>query len=742
MASRVKEDAKNEKTIRNLLKLSENRRCINCNSLGPQYVCTNFWTFVCTNCSGIHREFTHRVKSISMAKFTSQEVASLQGGGNARAKEVYLKELDSQRNSFPDSSHVEKLRDFIRHVYVDRRYTGERSLDKPPRGKMGEPEDSYANKRNDAYHSGSRSPASEDGYERRYGDRPSPGGRSDDRSSLDSRSPGYLESRQYGDNRKSPAHTEVVNDWRREDRFGNGRKTDDSRTFDTRSPDLQKDGNISSPPMARPVREILGDNVLPLRIEPPKDNGSFVTQRSVSSSSLASSNGNPAETKNENFGSLIDFDAFAEPIPVTATTTQQTQQAVPDKSTDQLGTLSNADNWACFDSAPTTIPSASSNDNPLLSVFSQFSSSTSVVAPSAVAPGSNNLMPGGDLFALQSSTNPPVAPPGQMFVSNDSNNVQAISSANNLNMSPPANYPSFGLPAAAPANNFAQFPSATVPVAVSGPPSGYPSNVPTSHGMPHGQHPSFPPSQSFAPSVGGPPNNQPWNSSIAPTSVASSNVSPVPTGQSGFLPFSEAVHAGAAQPSSTAEPKSASRKELPQDIFASTYPSYGGMPGWQTAPLPGYGLQMQYNNPAMQMPHPHLQSSKSSNPFDLNDEMPPPAQVSSNQFPSMGSMQDALPMWGSQSSSYSSGVPQAQQPFMPPPNSLMTQSVPNNNIPISRPPPPQGVMDFFGAEFATSNPPPGHDHHHQQQMVGGGIYSAGPVAAANTFPSMGGNPFG
>ncbi|WJX30018.1 hypothetical protein P8452_18600 [Trifolium repens] len=82
MASRVKEDEKNERLIRGLLRLEPNRRCINCNSLGPQYVCTNYWTFVCTNCSGIHREFTHRVKSVSMAKFTSQEVTALQEGGN------------------------------------------------------------------------------------------------------------------------------------------------------------------------------------------------------------------------------------------------------------------------------------------------------------------------------------------------------------------------------------------------------------------------------------------------------------------------------------------------------------------------------------------------------------------------------------------------------------------------------------------------------------------------------------
>ncbi|KAJ0953875.1 hypothetical protein HanRHA438_Chr00c42g0857131 [Helianthus annuus] len=33
MGSRLKEDERNERAIRNLLKLPENRRCINCNSL-------------------------------------------------------------------------------------------------------------------------------------------------------------------------------------------------------------------------------------------------------------------------------------------------------------------------------------------------------------------------------------------------------------------------------------------------------------------------------------------------------------------------------------------------------------------------------------------------------------------------------------------------------------------------------------------------------------------------------------
>lgn len=74
------------------------------------------------------REFTHRVKSVSMAKFTSQEVDSLQKGGNQvrqfgymhslwfasscayeifhpfqRAREIFLKDWDMQLQRLPDS---------------------------------------------------------------------------------------------------------------------------------------------------------------------------------------------------------------------------------------------------------------------------------------------------------------------------------------------------------------------------------------------------------------------------------------------------------------------------------------------------------------------------------------------------------------------------------------------------------------------------------------------------------------
>ncbi|KAL7259892.1 hypothetical protein ACSBR1_005703 [Camellia fascicularis] len=765
MANRVKEDEKNERIIRNLLKLADNRRCINCNSLGPQYVCTNFWTFVCTTCSGVHREFTHRVKSVSMAKFTTQEVSALQGGGNARAKEIYLKEWDSQRHSVPDTSNAERLRDFIKHVYVDRRYTGERSFDKPPRVKMGEAEDSYEGRRTDTYQGG-RSPPYEDTYERRYSDRPSPGGRSDDRNyrnSYGERSPGYdQESRQYGDFKRSPARAEIINDWRREERFGNGRRSEDGRISDGsskmegRSPDHQKDLNISSPPMVRPVRDILGENVSPLQvIEPPKANGGGVTdgshtQRTASSSSVASSNGNPAELKRENSGILIDFDAVPEP-PTSAI--PQTQQTAMGQSVVQPATSSNSDNWACFDSAPAVqISQAPANANSLESVLSQLTVPASVPVQTTGFPGAN-------MSALPSAHNSLGAPVGHMSISLFGDNAPAAVPVDNLTNFPPVNTPvaapvghvsmsplGVGAPVAATANKSTTFSSGL-------PSNGANSFVKVADGghwpnmLPH--EPSLfpatgsqPTAQPFTPPVSGSSNNQPWNLSIASNPQGPSSIPSAQISQALSKPAPDVT-----SQSSSMEVKPSGRTELPENLFAATYPSSVPVPGWQTGPPQGYGFNMQYNNTAMPMPT-FLHSSKSTNPFDLNNELSP---VQAPMFPSMASLHGALPnvaapagllstsslgtpltSWMPSQSSYPSAMP-AQAPsftYAVPPSAYMGQQMPGN-----LPPRQQGVMGFSneGATFGSSI----LNQQHQQL---GGIYSA--PAPQNTFSTVGGNPFG
>ncbi|KAI3992425.1 hypothetical protein MKX01_022516 [Papaver californicum] len=702
MANRMKEEEKNERIIRGLLKLTPNRRCINCNSLGPQYVCTNFWTFICTNCSGLHREFTHRVKSVSMAKFTSQEVSSLQAGGNEHAKEIYLKEWDSARQSLPDSSNPLKVRDFIKHVYVDKRYTGERSIDKPPRAKSGDKEDSYENRRVDTYRSGSRSPPSENSYDH-HGERSGHVGQNDDRNSRyayeERRSPGYGQDTRYGDNKRSPGRVEVVDDWRREDRFGNGRRSEDRRSSDGesksegRSPNNQTDFGISSPPVVRPVRDILGEDAPPLRIgeppkangskvagvpqplrisEPPKANGSKVadvpphTQRTASSSSLGSIDAN--------LGSLIDFDADPEPAivpPSQPTITPSTQSITPpatNPSTD-------AGNWASFD----------------------FTAQTSVLAPGPSPPNVNNLD-----SVLSDLSFPATAPLSNMSA-----------------------FPTTGsAPTASPLDNAFMLSSG--------------SSRGASVVVPGGQWPNNM-QQHFTSPVGGTPNNQMWKS------VSQVSHGTLPTsGQPSSIPTQEVSGGIASQPNSL-ETKHSGREALPEDLFASTYSSYPVQnTGWHAGPSQGMGFGMQYPAAGLQQMPAYPQTARASNPFDINHEQPTIVHAAS--FPNMASLQGALPNIAaspglSRASSVGSWMPQQAQPYasamQPPPSyaggvpqgAFMGQQLPPSNAPSAG---HQGIGGFGGegSFFGASNM--------DQQLDS--RYSQPP--AQTSFTSHGGNPFG
>ncbi|KAL5161180.1 Arf-GAP domain and FG repeat-containing protein 2 [Glycine soja] len=780
MASRMKEDEKNERVIRGLLKLQHNRRCINCNSLGhqlrfcklhaviqpilrgepevvrvgaqnelhhvdfsdadpklpqkrdhgrfthysktrhirrvgaphchdatvchdsnrcsyvgPQYVCTNFWTFVCTNCSGIHREFTHRVKSVSMAKFTSQEVSALQEGGNQRAKEIYFKEWDAQRHSFPDSrmhhsfilismvgaSNVDRLRDFIKHVYVDRRFTGDKTNDKPPRAKPGD--------KDDFYQGGSRSPPYEDTYERRYNDRSSPGGRS----------PGYdQESRQYGDYKKSPGRPPLINDWRREDR----RTSDGDYKLESQSPERAKDVDSSSPPVVRPVRDILGENVVPLRIsEPPKPNSgrpadsSAPTQRTISSSSLASGNENPVDVKLETTKSLIDF--YADPEPPVAPSNLQAQQTTVPQPVVQPANSSN-DNWASFDVAPATSATpSSSNLNPLESMLSQLSVPASL--PAQVS-GVQGPIPSSSLTS-----------------------TSGVASVSGFSAFPPSNasVPSPGLTSVSPLNNAGQWAN-----------------------LQQQKQPLFPAAvgqsiaQQFTPLLGGAANNQPWNVPSAPT-VQGHPSTPMPhTYPYASKPANEAISSVVSQPPAS-EVKASGRKELPEDLFTVKYSSFPApVVGWQMGVPHGMGISMQYNNvvPVPSFPQP----SKSINPFDVSSE---PTANQAPTFPSMSSLQGALPGvpppgavhpssmgnpthgWTPLSSSFLPAQTQMRATALGP-RPYMGQQMPTN-MPMPR----QEVGNFGnqGAVFGLSNP--------DQQLTG----RLSNTPTSNSFPT-GGNPFG
>ncbi|KAG4912213.1 hypothetical protein AAZX31_19G063200 [Glycine max] len=319
MGSR-KEEERNEKIIRGLMKLPPNRRCINCNSLGPQYVCTSFWTFICMTCSGIHREFTHRVKSVSMAKFTSQEVDALQNGGNQRARELYLKNWDFQRQRLPDNSNVDKIREFIRSVYVDGRYAGTKSSEKPPRDAQspGIHEDEI--RRASSYHSYSQSPPYDYQYEdRRYGKQ----------VAALTRKPGSDKARYKGKMSSIIYSPDRFSDHVYDDRFANERSGPRISDFsvssggeqlksDVQSPNFHKDIKISSPSYQRRSGTSSSEDVwsqarnasLEINANAKRDvDGIRPPQRTASAQST---DNKFSSLRSYNSGSLADF--FSEPV--------------------------------------------------------------------------------------------------------------------------------------------------------------------------------------------------------------------------------------------------------------------------------------------------------------------------------------------------------------------------------------------------------------------------------------------
>ena len=75
-SSKRKQDEKNLKTLREIVSRPFNRQCFDCHQRGPTYANMTIGSFVCTACSGKLRGITppHRVKSISMASFTPDEI--------------------------------------------------------------------------------------------------------------------------------------------------------------------------------------------------------------------------------------------------------------------------------------------------------------------------------------------------------------------------------------------------------------------------------------------------------------------------------------------------------------------------------------------------------------------------------------------------------------------------------------------------------------------------------------------
>ncbi|UZJ52026.1 hypothetical protein CBS101457_001346 [Exobasidium rhododendri] len=120
--SKAQNDA-NAKTLRALVKLPENKVCVDCKRNDPRWASWNIGCFLCIRCSGIHRSMgTHisKVKSIDLDIWTPEQMASVQQWGNKLCNLYW--EAHLKAGHIPPEHKVES---FIRSKYETRRWAKE-----------------------------------------------------------------------------------------------------------------------------------------------------------------------------------------------------------------------------------------------------------------------------------------------------------------------------------------------------------------------------------------------------------------------------------------------------------------------------------------------------------------------------------------------------------------------------------------------------------------------------------------
>lgn len=255
-----------------------------------------------------------------MAKFTSQEVDALQSGGNQRAREIYLKNWDFQRQRLPDNSNVDKIREFIKSVYVDGRYAAVKSSEKPPRDAQSHGIHQDEIRRASSYHSYSQSPPYDYQYEdRKYGKQ----------AAVLTRKPGSDKARYEGKISSIIYSPGRFSDHAYDDRFaneGSGPRISDFSVSsggeqfksDVQSPNFYKDIKISSPSYQRRSGSSSSEDVwsqarnasLETNVNAKRDaDGILPPQRTASAQSA---DNRFSSLRSYNSGSLVDF--FSEPV--------------------------------------------------------------------------------------------------------------------------------------------------------------------------------------------------------------------------------------------------------------------------------------------------------------------------------------------------------------------------------------------------------------------------------------------
>ena len=101
--------------IENILSITGNNLCIECESQNVDWVSFPFSVFLCLNCCKRHKEFKIKptLKSLSISEFTPQEIKSMSIGGNTR----FISLMNEYKISLKEPNIESKYRTIIALYY-------------------------------------------------------------------------------------------------------------------------------------------------------------------------------------------------------------------------------------------------------------------------------------------------------------------------------------------------------------------------------------------------------------------------------------------------------------------------------------------------------------------------------------------------------------------------------------------------------------------------------------------------